>query len=268
MQHTYSLHEKIFFEGEIKTLTGLLIGGSDTALTIGDLNKTVIRDPFTKKPYIPGSSLKGKLRALIELQEGWLGGNGGGPVQHGANMHPDSHGAKLCGNAIDKNMAQKLGVSPDAQRPSPLIVRDAYLRPEIDFPYADLGFTHTKTEVALDRITAKANPRTIERVPPGAVFDLRLVLNIFREAHDTDESLADRTTFLVEKLLFAGLELLQDDYLGGYGSRGSGQVAITLTDIYARDSAWYGQPHPADAKGIDCRQRFVLPPTLAAQAHV
>jgi CRISPR-associated protein Csm3 len=252
----YQLHEKIFLRGTLTTLTGLVIGGTDTALCIGGLNKTVIRDPATGKPYLPGSSIKGKIRSLLELSEGRIGGYAGSLVQHGPCLHPDADGAALCGTAIDKTSGEKLKVSPDRQRPSPLIVRDAHLLPGQQFKYADLGFTHTKTEVCIDRITAKANPRTLERVPPGARFQLELVLNIFREQGETDAALAARTKRLLG-LVFKGLRLLQDDCLGANGSRGSGQVHVQLDAVYARSADWYATPAAERPQpGHACSDRF------------
>lgn len=249
---SYRLVEKIFFHGHIDTLSGLLIGGSDTALEIGGLSKTVVRNPADGRPYIPGSSLKGKLRSLLELSEGRIGGPSGGPVLHGPCLHPESDGARLCGSAIDGGAIKRLqATDPQApvregqQRPSPLIVRDALLvSPVSPFPHADLGWTHTKTEVCIDRITAKANPRTIERVPPGARFQLALVLNIFE---DEKEKLNSGFQDVHEKrsqlmaLVYEGLRLLNADFLGGGGSRGSGQVRIQLNEVIGRDMAWYAQ---------------------------
>ena len=84
------------------------------------------------------------------------------------------------------------------------------------FENTDLPFTESKTEVNIDRVTSKANPRTFERVPAGAEFKLSMVLNIF-EGEDEKE---------LEGILFKAIEMLHDDYLGGQGSRGYGQVEI------------------------------------------
>jgi CRISPR-associated protein Csm3 len=81
-----------------------------------------------------------------------------------------------------------------------------------------LPYTESKTEVAIDRVTSKANPRTFERVPAGAKFKLELVLNVFK---DEDEKSLKAT-------LNQAIKLLEDDYLGGHGSRGYGQVKIEL----------------------------------------
>ena len=80
----------------------------------------------------------------------------------------------------------------------------------------DTYIGEVKWENAIDRITAAANPRQIERVPAGADFDFRLVYNIERE----DELPEDM------QLLGEGLRLLQMDYLGGHGSRGYGRLSL------------------------------------------
>ena len=87
------------------------------------------------------------------------------------------------------------------------------------FSNTDLPFTESKTEVNIDRITAKANPRTFERVPAGALFKLEMVLNIFEGENEDD----------LKNTLKQGITLLHDDYLGGNGSRGYGQVEIKIT---------------------------------------
>ena len=103
--------------------------------------------------------------------------------------------------------------------PSRLIVRDA----EMDMTNADmlkdtdLPYTESKTEVTIDRITAKAMPRTIERVPAGVSFNVNMVINIF-DGEDESKLL---------KTLNDAMALLEDDYLGGNGSRGYGQVEFS-----------------------------------------
>ncbi|RMG34532.1 MAG: type III-A CRISPR-associated RAMP protein Csm3, partial [Methanobacteriota archaeon] len=95
----------------------------------------------------------------------------------------------------------------------------------------DLPFTEIKTEVVIDRITSRAMPRQMERVPAGARFDFEMVLNVYDE--DNEEELVDD--------LFSAMKLLQNDYLGAAGSRGSGQVRF-LTDtirVLKRDASYY-----------------------------
>lgn len=203
---TIKLKKKIIYTGTITLVTGLHIGGTNAALNIGGPDKFVVRNPINNIPYIPGSSLKGKMRALVEIAKGCISNKGK------ASEDPDSISGKLFGVATGK----------DDNRPSRLIVRDADLdvSKEDMFANTDLPYTESKTEVAIDRITAKANPRTFERVPAGAQFKLNMVLNIF-DGEDEEE--------LVRTLNFA-IELLQDDYLGGHGSRGYGQVKIKLNE--------------------------------------
>ena len=203
---TIKLIKKIIYTGTITLKTGLHIGGTNAALNIGGPDKFVVRNPINNIPYIPGSSLKGKMRALVEIAKGCVSAKGG------ASEDPNSISGRLFGVATGR----------DNNRPSRLIVRDAELdvsNPAM-FENTDLPYTESKTEVAIDRITAKANPRTFERVPAGAQFKLNMVLNIF-EGEDEQELI---------KTLKKGIELLHDDYLGGHGSRGYGQVEIQLEE--------------------------------------
>ena len=205
---TIKLIKKIIYTGTITLKTGLHIGGTNAALNIGGPDKFVVRNPINNVPYIPGSSLKGKMRALVEISKGCASVNNKGEAR--ASEDPDSISGRLFGVATGKNN----------NRPSRLIVRDAELdlsEPEL-FANTDLPYTESKTEVAIDRVTAKANPRTFERVPAGAKFKLNMVLNIF-EGEDEKQ---------LKGPLNLALCLLRDDYLGGHGSRGYGQVSIEL----------------------------------------
>lgn len=196
------LEKKIIYTGVITLKTGLHIGGTNAALNIGGPDKFVVRNPINNIPYIPGSSLKGKMRSLVEIANGET--NGGKPTNK-----PDSKAGALFGISGDS----------DNSKPSRLIVRDAELDINAcDFSNTDLPYTESKTEVAIDRVTAKANPRTFERVPAGAKFKLNMVLNIF-EGEDEAE---------LKSTLEKAIQLLEDDYLGGHGSRGYGQVEIVL----------------------------------------
>lgn len=201
------LIKKIKYTGTITLKTGLHIGGTNASLNIGGPDKFVVRNPITNVPYIPGSSLKGKMRALIEVVNGCVS-NKRGVV--GPSDDPSSESGALFGVAT----------GDDRNKPSRLIVRDAEMdlsKPEM-FANTDLPYTESKTEVSIDRVTAKANPRTFERVPAGAQFKLDIVLNIFE--NEDEEAL--------KGTLMKAIQLLQDDYLGGNGSRGYGQVEIEL----------------------------------------
>jgi CRISPR-associated protein Csm3 len=199
---TIRLIKKLIYKGTLTLKTGLHIGGTNAELNIGGPDNFVVRNPMNNVPYIPGSSLKGKMRALVE----WANGESenGGP-----STNPQSKAGALFGTAGDKENAH----------PSRIIVRDAEMDTTVgNFSNTDLYLTESKTEVNIDRITAKANPRTFERVPAGAQFKVNFVINIFND--DDENSLVD--TFK------NAIILLENDYLGGHGSRGYGQVEFDI----------------------------------------
>lgn len=200
------LRKKIIYSGIITLKTGLHIGGTNAALNIGGPDKFVVRNPIDNKPYIPGSSLKGKMRALIEIAYGCVSISDNGDVK--ASNDPNSKSGSLFGVAT--------GIKNN--KPSRLIIRDAELLNEDKLGNTDLLYTESKTENNVDRVTASAVPRTFERVPAGAQFKLNMVLNIF-EGEDEEA---------LKATLKQAIELLHDDYLGGHGSRGYGQVEINI----------------------------------------
>jgi CRISPR-associated protein Csm3 len=219
------LLKKIFIKGEIEALTGLLIGGSNTAMGIGGPDKTVIRNPISGQPYIPGSTLKGKMRSLLEISYGFLGSKAmSKDVIHGPSDKPGEITTVLFGSAR----------GDEHQRPSRIIFRDGKLLDAENkdmWDKTDLPFTESKTEVVIDRITSKAMPRTFERVPAGARFELNIVLNIFEGDNKSEDDLLTHT--------LRGLQMLQDDYIGGSGSRGSGRVKFKITSITERGVEYY-----------------------------
>jgi CRISPR-associated protein Csm3 len=227
------LSKKIIITGTIITKTGILVGGTNSAMNIGGTDKMVVRNPITNEPYIPGSSLKGKMRSLLELAYGYIKDNGAdAKIRFEGQVDPDKYvTALMFGNAPKKTDGNV------KQRPSRIIVRDANLNEKSSQHLQDLNldlpFTEAKTEVVIDRVTAVASPRTFERVPAGAYFDLNLVLNIF----DIDAATFDEKTLISNT--FKSLQLVQDDYIGGSGSRGYGQVKFEIIEITERPSEYY-----------------------------
>jgi CRISPR-associated protein Csm3 len=232
MSHNQSVHlyGRIFISGNIRALTGLHVGKGKEGVMVGGVDNAVMRDPLTNLPYIPGSSLKGKLRSLAEKST--LGLSFDFPPRAQTQIHvcasPDCKVCALYGVPAEK-----------AHLPTRLVVRDIPLTAEsqkrlkeID---TDLPFTEVKYEAAIDRVTAKANPRPLERVPADSVFGpLEMILNIYR-AQDF-ERLFD---------LLEAMRLLEDDYLGGAGSRGSGRVQFEGLSIKVKPVSLYGQPGQA-----------------------
>lgn len=201
--------------GLIIVKTGLHIGAGNDKVEIGGMDNPIIRNPLTREPYIPGSSLKGKMRALLEWHFNKVAQNGGKPCSCGK---PDCKICRVFGSANSKKNNE------DAQKrgPTRLIVRDAVLHEEDAEKFRNgKPIIEEKSENSLNRITAAANPRPIERVVPGIRFRFELVYRIIAD-DDKDNGKIDKDYF--EKVVCKGLQLLENDYLGGGGSRGNGRI--------------------------------------------
>ncbi|MBW2031181.1 MAG: type III-A CRISPR-associated RAMP protein Csm3 [Deltaproteobacteria bacterium] len=203
------LKEIITIRGQIKLKTGLHIGGSKDDIEIGGIDMPVIKHP-NGEPYIPGSSLKGKMRSLTE----WLEQK----IQPDGKVHTCSQ--------KDCPVCRIFGTTEQDWRfgPTRLIVRDAFLNEDwkrgID---GGLSLTEEKVENWINRLEGKAGGgglRTTERVPAGAVFDFEMSYKIMEIDGD---SRTDRDFF--DKVLVA-LRLVQMDALGGSGSRGYGRISF------------------------------------------
>lgn len=232
-EKTVNLYGRIFIRGNILTLTGLHIGGAQTAMSIGGVDNPIIRDSLTGKPYIPGSSLRGKMRSLWEKTTGVIQNRS---IGRDVKIH-------ICREDVDYrqcSVCQIYGVPGEMPFSSPtrLVVRDAFLSDEsadeLKAARTDLPYAEVKWEAAIDRVTSAATPRQIERVPAGTVFTgFEMVFSIYEEGD------LDRFTHVIE-----AMQLLEDDYLGGAGSRGGGKIQFQNVQIKARStrtSAGYGQ---------------------------
>ncbi|NUQ43914.1 MAG: type III-A CRISPR-associated RAMP protein Csm3 [Calditrichaceae bacterium] len=206
------LQKIIEIKGTIKVLTGLHIGMGNQEIHIGGMDNPVIKHPVTKEPYIPGSSLKGKMRTLLEYYLGKVD-------KGGAPWTPDS------AEAVKKDPICRIFGSANTKfpaGPTRLIVRDGFLTGEYKKRIEDENDEFTvydvlegKWENSINRQTGTAlNPRQTERVVAGAEFTLHLIYRVFDEE--------DEKNF--EKYVLKALELVQNDALGGSGSRGYGKV--------------------------------------------
>ena len=216
------LIKKIKISTTLELITGLHIGGGSDNVEIGGIDNPVIKSATKDgQPYIPGSSIKGKMRCLLEQIAG--------TSKVGGNKEIDN----LFGGA-------------DAKNPSPakIIVRDAYLKKESEEELRnchnlDMPYTEAKMEVAIDRVSgtaARSGPRTIERIPAGVVFDVEFVVNVW----DSDK--AEDLLGLLKK----GIAALQNDYIGGSGSRGYGQIKfseLVAQDITFDEKVKIGEPY-------------------------
>lgn len=190
---------KIIIKGELKVLTGLAIGGSKSGIDIGALDNPVIKIKRgdINTPYIPGSSLKGKLRSLLAKAAG------------SKNVEDDKELMKSKESDF-RHLASVFGFTGKTAQEALLKVRDGFIKTGSGIEEV----TEEKTENTIDRVTGKATPRPIERVLPDTVFEIDLCLDVY-DLEIAKEHLA---------LLDLGLELLQEDYLGGGGTRGNGRV--------------------------------------------
>ena len=214
--------ENYVISGKIVCLTGLHIGGSADSVDIGGSDNPVIRDSVTNLPYIPGSSLKGKLRNLLELNDEVSAQsvikNDGKPSDD-----ENSISAKVFGVSSDKKEQLKF--------PTRIIVRDSYPSEETKELWTSqeeiFGGTELKYENNLNRIDSSANPRNIERVPKDSKFDFEIIFTVY----ENDEDLV--------KYVFESMLLLEDNYLGGSGSRGFGKVKFDEITVEKRGSDYY-----------------------------
>jgi len=183
------INKRAIIDLNIEVLTGLHIGGSKETYGIGGLDNPVIKNPLDGRPIIPGSSIKGKIRSLLEL------------------------------NGLDDLRL----FEPNEDAPTRGIFRDFRITKESANElqeYFGFGiYTEYKTENRINKETGKAeDPRVIERVPAGTVFEGEIIINAYND---------DDLDMLISQLK-KGFELLEMNYLGGSGTRGYGKVKVNI----------------------------------------
>ncbi len=244
---------KLIISGKITAETGLHIGGSKSSLDIGGVDLNVIKTP-QGVPFIPGSSLKGKLRSLLAKTEGSIAASRTGIDKD--HRRKNLQQLEQLGILIDEHFPYLIqifgssGDNDDRGEVTRLLVRDANLDTghfsssfdeneiEMDFKYSDVKWENT-----IDRKRGTAlNPRQLERVPAGASFDFEIVYDLYENVETTDyqdangqpEANGNGNISILKKHLWAletAMNLLQDDYLGGQGSRGYGKVSFQSSKV-------------------------------------
>ena len=196
------MYGKLILHCELKVLTGMHIGGSSAFSAIGAVDSPVVRDPLSGLPIVPGSSLKGKLRTLLARSNS--------KDIEKMSSHDDD-GEEIC----------RLFGSAKPVRRSRLQFSDCFVS-NYD-TMKKVGVTEVKTENGIDRKTSQANPRQIERVTAGTCFGVGIVYEVVEPAQVKEDL----------QLLAKAMKLLQMDYLGGHGSRGSGRVSLQKFNLEA-----------------------------------
>jgi len=222
-------------EMTMECLTGLRIGGGPEMMEIGGVENVVIKDPLTRLPYVPGSSLKGAMRAHYELFSGK-------PINHEVVKAPQRIRIHMC-DELDCEICRVFGRTPEkleGKKADQIQDNMVYTtRLKVDDAYPTEGTierwrrlspegVELKYENVLDRMTSRANPRGVERVPKGSEFKITMSYKIFDEKD-------------VENIdvIFQSLKLVEDDYLGGYGSRGYGRVRFKNISMRLKKREYY-----------------------------
>jgi CRISPR-associated protein Csm3 len=216
--------------GQILLVTGLHIGAGNEEVHIGGIDNGVIKHPHTQQPYIPGSSLKGKMRSLLEWRSGVVGESNGAPVS--IKLLDKLSGDK---KQLAETIVRLFGASGDAQNDAKaeeigitrLSFWDCSLSKEwlAKVDKNNWLYTEAKSENTINRITGTAdNPRQTERVPADAVFDFKLGMKVLSDGEEN----------FIETVL-AGLKLLELDGIGGSGSRGYGKIKFVDLKLNGED---------------------------------
>ncbi|ADQ05714.1 CRISPR-associated RAMP protein, Csm3 family [Caldicellulosiruptor owensensis OL] len=213
MENSMLLRKIVVMTTLMKLETGLRIGGTKEEVRIGDIDHPVIRDPITKRPYIPGSSLKGKMRSVLEIA---LNG-----VQEPC----------FCGECVVCKLfgaGSKAGA--EKKEVSRLIVRDCYMTEESQELLLNFvgDYVEIKTENVVNRVTGVAeHPRTLDRIPAGTEFKCEFVLRLYEKDLEHEENFI--------KNIKMALKLIEFTYLGGCGTRGYGKVKFSDVEFKRYD---------------------------------
>lgn len=248
----------------LKTITGLLIQAPPTAqiFRIGGADrypmttKVKYGDQELEVPYIPGSSLKGRIRALLEISRGeklfttdlkiwahirslsamdyaefkddvlnrnvvselfgWAAANYQ-QIRKAAEDYAKGTQGQAGGTNIDMEVDSIFRIlAPTRILVSEFYPTEKYVKDNNVRSLAD--FLEEKAENRIDRVTSAADPREVLRVRPGVEFKGTITMLLF----EIDK---DKACEYLNALIF-GLELLEATYLGSSGSRGYGRVKV------------------------------------------
>lgn len=201
---------------KFRLITGTRVGGSNDIIEIGGNDSPVVRNPLTKELYIPGSSLKGKMRMLME----WLKDK---IDVKGETHNCDDTECPICrvfGRGAENSKKAKSG-------PTRISIKDAFLTEDSKKSLDELknrtGLdTEWKYENTINRLTSEANPRNSERIPAGIEFEFKMTYKVL----DMEDG-GKKDKELFEEVVLKGLKGLEIEGIGGGVSRGNGQIKFT-----------------------------------------
>ncbi len=230
-------------KGRIILITGLHIGSGDMEMKIGGTDNPVIKHPYTNEPYIPGSSLKGKVRSLLEMRTGLMEMTEGSPLSVKDMVKLGDKEKEECRKILmlfgtsgaDEEEARKHNLGPTR-----VSFADCLLDKEWKEKVSanTVHFIEVKSENSINRIQGTAlNPRFTERVPADTEFEFLVALKQFEDDKD------------LETLLLEGLKMLSMDYLGGNGSRGYGRIRFEFKDEAIREK--FEKSDPLGGKHVE-----------------
>ena len=220
--------------GQIRLETGLHIGGDEGVIEIGGNDNPIVRDITTGNPYIPGSSLKGKMRYLLEWYTGRVSEDG--KVYDGKNLSKESE------NDLLLNVFGGTAGGNGRKGPTRITVKDIFLSVDSEKEVKKMKErtgtdTELKIENSINRLDSSANPRNLERVPRNLIFDLKINFKVLSIDNKNE----------IEKMIKDGLKLVEIEGLGGSVSRGSGQIKFENLKI---ENLFNGQEENIDLDDI------------------
>lgn len=221
-------NENYVIKGIISCETGVHIGNSSDNIDIGGSDKPIIKDSINNLPFIPGSSLKGKLRVLLELND-YLSSESVKENQGKPSNSSNCVATQIFGITSYKGANEEKAL---LKYPTRIIVRDSYPTDKTIKKWKNseevFGGAELKYENFVDRFNARSYLRTIERIPRGSEFDFEIIFSVYE---------GDEEKNFIE--LLKSMKILEDNYLGGSGTRGYGKIRFNEINIIRRDLKYY-----------------------------
>jgi CRISPR-associated protein Csm3 len=224
------LSERLIIKGEIITQTPLHIGSGKKDTGISEVTP-VITD-LSGQPYIPGSSIKGKVRSEAEriARQNNLGACNPPHVEDMCGTLKRSPGEFCICCKIFGTAASSKGVSVASK----VKFRDSYPIEKSETVLL------TRAGIALDRSTGSVSRGAVfqnEAVSAGIRFSLEMVCDNMEEKE--------------MNLLRAALKSVQESALGGFSSRGYGKVKFKIQSVTKRTAGYYLGEEQEPQKGVE-----------------